>query len=72
MKLLVSITCITFNQENYIAEAIESFLMQKTNFDFEIIIGEDCSTDGTRKIIEEYRTKFPEKIKNRKKVPSKV
>ena len=63
MKLLVSITCITFNQESYIAEAIESFLMQKTNFDFEIIIGEDCSTDGTRKIIEEYRTKFPEKIK---------
>ena len=61
-KLLVSIVCITYNQENYIAQTIESFLMQKTNFGFEIIIGEDCSTDETRKIIKEYQSRT-DKIK---------
>jgi len=63
MSILVSINCITYNHEEYIADAIESFLMQKTNFDFEIIIGEDCSLDGTRKIIEDYIIKYPNKIK---------
>jgi len=63
MSILVSINCITYNHEEYIADAIESFLMQKTDFDFEIIIGEDCSLDGTRKIIEGYVIKYPSKIK---------
>lgn len=61
--ILVSINCITYNHEKYIATALESFLMQKTNFKFEIIIGEDCSTDNTRKVVEEYVKKYPEKIK---------
>ena len=60
---IVSINCITYNHEKYIAKAIESFLMQKTNFDFEIIIGEDCSTDNTRKIVEEYVERYPDKIR---------
>ncbi|MBQ4114694.1 glycosyltransferase [bacterium] len=55
----VSIVCITYNQEKYIAQAIESFLMQKTNFDVEIIISDDCSTDSTPQIIEEYAKKNP-------------
>jgi len=63
MSILVSINCITYNHEEYIADAIESFLMQKTDFDFEIIIGEDCSTDGTRKIIDDYLIKYPNKIR---------
>ncbi len=56
---VVSICCITYNHEKYISEAIDSFLMQETDFPFEIIIGEDCSTDGTRKVVDEYLKKYP-------------
>ncbi|WP_291401671.1 glycosyltransferase [Daejeonella sp.] len=59
---MVSICCITYNQEKYIAEALDGFLMQKTNFNYEIIIGDDCSTDATRTIIEEYSERYPGKI----------
>ncbi|GLC87814.1 glycosyltransferase family 2 protein [Lysinibacillus piscis] len=51
---LVSVCCITYNHEKYIRESIEGFLSQKTDFDYEIIIGEDCSTDYTRGILDEY------------------
>lgn len=60
---LVSICCITYNHEKFIAEAIDSFLMQITTFPFEIIIGEDCSTDHTLSIIQRYRSKYPNLIK---------
>ncbi|WP_186321468.1 glycosyltransferase [Bacillus sp. FJAT-22090] len=63
MSILVSINCTTYNHEDYIADAIESFLMQKTNFKYEILIGEDCSTDNTRKIVDEYATQYPEIIR---------
>ncbi len=59
----MSITCITYNHEKYIAQAIESFLMQQTNFPYEIIIGEDCSTDGTRQVILDYCERYPALIK---------
>lgn len=59
---LVSISCITYNQANYIREAIEGFLMQKTTFPFEIIIHDDASTDGTDQIIREYELKYPNLI----------
>lgn len=59
----VSIVCITYNQEAYIKEALESFVMQKTNFPFEVIVGEDCSTDRTKRIVQEYAEKYPEIIK---------
>lgn len=61
-KPLVTISCITFNQENYISDAIEGFLNQQTNFDYEVYIHDDASTDGTRRIIEKYIEKYPEKI----------
>lgn len=61
--ILVSINCITYNQENYIADAIESFLMQKTNFKYEILIHDDASTDNTANIIREYQQKYPDVIK---------
>ena len=51
---LVSILCITFNQEKFIAQTLDSFLMQKTNFPFEIIIHDDASMDNTEKIIQKY------------------
>lgn len=59
----VSICCITYKQEHYISQAIDGFLMQKTAYPFEIIIGEDCGGDCTLKIIEEYQKKYPNIIK---------
>jgi glycosyltransferase involved in cell wall biosynthesis len=56
---------ITYNHEKYIAQAIESVMMQETNFDYELIIGEDCSTDSTRSICLAYQKKYPDKIKLR-------
>ena len=61
--IIVSICCITFNHAPYIRECLEGFMMQKTNFAFEILIHDDCSTDGTTEIIKEYESKFPEIIK---------
>lgn len=63
-KPLVSICCITYNHEHYIKDALDGFLMQKTNFPFEIIISNDCSKDNTRAIIEEYKKKYPDTIRD--------
>ena len=60
---LVSICCITYNHENYIRDAIDGFLMQETDFPFEIIIHDDDSTDATADIIREYEKKYPDVIK---------
>lgn len=62
-NILVSINCITYNHEKYISKAIEGFLMQKTDFDFEILIHDDASTDGTQNIIKKYQEKYPDIIK---------
>lgn len=62
--VLVSICCISYNQEQFIKDALEGFVMQKTDFPFEIVISDDCSKDGTRKIIEEYKAKYPELIRD--------
>lgn len=59
----VSCHVITYNHKDYIKQCIEGILMQKTNFDFEIIIGDDLSTDGTREIVEEYGRLYPHLIK---------
>ena len=61
--MVVSVVIITYNHEAYIAQAIEGALMQKTNFPFEIIIGEDESSDGTRAICQAYQKKYPDKIR---------
>lgn len=61
--ILVSIVCNTYNHEDYISDAIESFLMQKTNFKYEILIHDDASTDKTAEIIKEYEKKHPNIIK---------
>lgn len=62
-KPLVSISCITYNHALYIRECLEGFLMQKTNFPFEILIHDDASTDGTADIIREYQAEYPDLIK---------
>ena len=61
--IMVSVSCITFNHEPYIARALDSFLMQKTNFPFEILIYDDASTDRTQEIIREYEKRYPGIIK---------
>ena len=60
---LVSVCMITYKHEQYIAEAIESVLMQKTDFRIELIIGEDAGPDGTRSICEAYQAKYPDIIR---------
>lgn len=62
-KSKVTIVSISYNHEKYIAQALESFIMQKTDFVFEVIIADDCSTDGTSEIIRRYADKYPEIIK---------
>ncbi|MGJ8592083.1 MAG: glycosyltransferase family 2 protein [Aquaticitalea sp.] len=62
-KPLVSVRLMTFMHADYISEAIESCLMQKTTFQFEIVIGDDFSTDGTRDICLEYEKKYPDIIR---------
>lgn len=62
-KPLVSVLMITYNHEAYLAEAIEGVLAQETEFQIELIIGEDCSTDQTRQIALEYQKLHPESIR---------
>lgn len=59
----VSVCCITYKQEQYIAQAIDSFLMQRTTFPFEIIIGEDCGGDSTLDMLVKYKYHYPNIIK---------
>lgn len=54
----VSVRVLTYNQENWIRQTLDSILAQRTTYSFEIVIGEDCGTDGTRKICEEYAAKY--------------
>nr|WP_315149674.1 glycosyltransferase [uncultured Flavobacterium sp.] len=59
----ISIAMLAYNHEKFIGEAIESVLIQKTNYTYKIIIAEDFSTDSTREIVLEYQKKYPDKIK---------
>jgi glycosyltransferase involved in cell wall biosynthesis len=58
----VSVCVVTYNQEKYIAECLESLVTQQTSFKFEIIVGEDCSTDGTRAIVQQYVEQYPDLV----------
>jgi glycosyltransferase involved in cell wall biosynthesis len=62
-QMTVSIFLLTYNQEQFIAQTINSILMQKTNFNFQIVIGEDCSADATRSICKTFAEKYSNKIK---------
>lgn len=63
MKFKVSVCIVAYNQENYIRECLDSILNQETNFNFEVIVGDDASTDGTAKIIKEYSEKYPLQVR---------
>lgn len=60
--IMVSICCITYNHEKYIKKALDSFLMQETDFKYEILINDDASDDNTGNIIREYEKKYPDRI----------
>ncbi|WP_341959010.1 glycosyltransferase family A protein [Pseudomonas sp. RC10] len=60
---LVSIVCPAYNQQAYVAQTLEGFLMQETSFEFEILVNDDASTDGTARIIAEYVERYPTLIR---------
>lgn len=61
-EILVSVIVLTYNHEKYIKQALDSILMQKVDFRYEIIVGEDCSFDKTRDILKWYEKQYPEKF----------
>ena len=62
-EIKVTVCCLTHNLEKYVRQAIEGFIMQKTNFKYEVLIHDDASTDRTPSIIREYAEKYPDLIK---------
>jgi glycosyltransferase involved in cell wall biosynthesis len=60
---LLSVAVVAYNHENYISQALDGILMQETDFPFEIVVHDDCSTDSTVNILEEYAKKYPNIIK---------
>lgn len=62
-EMKVSVFCLAYNHEKYIRKTLEGFVMQKTNFAFEVLVHDDASTDSTADIIREYEKKYPEIIK---------
>lgn len=59
----VSVCVITYNQVNYIGQCLQSIVDQETDFDFEVIVGDDCSTDGTQEIVLDFVTRYPELVR---------
>lgn len=62
-EIIVSVLCTAYNHEKYIRHCLDGFVMQKTNFRYEVLINDDASTDNTAAIIREYEEKYPEIIK---------
>ena len=62
-EIMVSVYCLAYNHGKYIKDALEGFVNQKTNFEYEVIVHDDASTDDTAKIIKEYANKYPKIIK---------
>ena len=62
-EIVVSICCITYNHAPYIRQCLDGFMMQQTDFAFEVLIHDDASTDGTTEIIKEYEVRYPDVIK---------
>lgn len=63
MEIMVSVICTVYNHEKYLRKCLDGFVMQKTNFKFEVLIHDDASTDGSADIIREYEKKYPDIIK---------
>lgn len=61
-EVMLSIIVPVYNHEKYIEQTLDSILMQKTSYSYEVLVGEDCSTDGTRKVLQEYEKRHPGKL----------
>lgn len=61
-EIMLSIIVPVYNHEKYIEQTLDSILMQKTSYSYEVLVGEDCSTDGTRKVLQEYEKRHPGKL----------
>ena len=59
----VTVCVVTYNQEKYIRQCLQSIVDQQTDFGFEVIVADDCSTDGTRAILNEFLARYPKMIK---------
>lgn len=59
MGIRVSVICTTYNQKNYIKKCLESLVSQNTSFEYEILVHDDASTDGTRSIVEDFEKRYP-------------
>ena len=62
-EILLSVCMVSYNQEAYVRDALDSVLMQKTNFEYEIIVSDDCSKDNTVLVVKEYYDQYPNKIR---------
>ena len=58
----VSVVCITYNHKNFLRRCLDNIICQKTDFKFEVLVHDDCSTDGTTDIVREYAQKYPDLI----------
>lgn len=61
-ECILTVYCLAFNHEKYIRKTLEGFVNQKTSYKFHVVVHDDASTDGTKKIIEEYVQRYPELI----------
>ena len=59
----VSVAVVTYNHHRFIEQAIESVLAQKLDVDWELVVGDDCSTDGTTELLLQLRDRFPDRIR---------
>ena len=59
-NISLTIGMLTYNQVKYVRKALDGILMQKVSFSYEVIIGDDHSTDGTQDILKEYARKYPD------------
>lgn len=62
-EVMLSVLVPVFNHEQYIEKALDSIFMQKTSYSYEVLVGEDCSTDNTREVLKKYECQYPEKLK---------
>lgn len=62
-KIMVSVMCTAFNHAGYVREALDSMVNQQTDFAYEILVNDDCSTDGTADIVRDYAAKYPDKVR---------
>lgn len=62
-NIMVSVICLTYNHKNYIEQCLRGFINQKTDFPVEVLVHDDCSTDGTTVLVRQYEQKYPDLIK---------